>query len=168
MKSLAVVAVLVVCTIACNRSLPTKPASDAAPKLSMAETPQPVFTPHNATLAEQKMCDEQALKRFHEYTEKNEKYATYTSHYDPSVNVCYVRVNRLTVEKGVPMTSSTVVDAFEGRGYANYIWINSQKKQAYEVAPMDCEINLPGKDALHCKSSEEFDELTEKYFGVAQ
>jgi hypothetical protein len=170
MKSLVVVAVLIlsVCTVACNHSSPTKPGSDATPKQSETpREPQPVFTPHIATLAEQKMCDEQALKRFHEYTEKNEKFATYTSHYDPSVNVCYVRVNRVTADK-FPMDNSNVFDAFEGRMYASYMWMNPQGKKYWEVSPSDCEINIPGKDKIVCKSSDEFSELTEKYFGVAQ
>ena len=99
-----------------------KPASEA----------QPLFTPVVATLAQQKMCDEQAAKKFSE--NGHGKYDTYTSHYDPTVNVCYIRVHSVSAEK-FPMVTDVVYDAFGGRVYANYMWINSQNKKYWEVSP---------------------------------
>jgi len=97
---------------------------------------QPLFKPEAATLAQQKMCDEQASKKFHDdestslYTGEKPIYS-YTSHYDPLVNVCYVRVHSVG---GTPMLVSDVVyDAFGGRVYANFIWIGDQKKKYWEV-----------------------------------
>ncbi len=46
---------------------------------------KPLFTPVAASLAQQKMCDEQAAKKFSE--NGHGSYDTYTSHYDPMVNV---------------------------------------------------------------------------------
>ena len=125
---------------------------------------KPLFTPVAATLAQQKMCDEQAAKKFSE--NGHGKYDTYTSHYDPTVNVCYIRVDSISAEK-FPVVTDVVYDAFGGRVYANYIWINSQNKKYWEVSPSTCEIRILGKPDEICKTDAEFDELTEKYFGVA-
>lgn len=124
---------------------------------------QPLFTPEVASLAQQKMCDEQAAKKFGE--NGHGKYDTYTSHYDPTVNVCYIRVHSISAEK-FPMVTDVVYDAFGGRVYANYMWINSHNKKYWEVSPSTCEIHIPDKPDETCKTDTEFDELTEKYFGV--
>jgi hypothetical protein len=126
---------------------------------------QPLFTPEAASLAQQKMCDEQAVKKFSE--NGHGKYDTYTSHYDPTVNVCYIRVHSISAEK-FPMVTDVVYDAFGGRVYANYMWINSQNKKYWEVSPSTCELHIPGKPDEKCKTDAEFDALTEKYFGVTQ
>ena len=134
---------------------------------------QPLFTPVAASLAQQKMCDEQAGKKFREnenidnIPKSNANISSYTSHYDPTVNVCYIRVDSLSAEK-TPVTTATVYDAFGGRVYASYMWINSQNKKYWEVSPSTCEIHIPGKPDETCKTAAEFDELTEKYFGVTQ
>jgi hypothetical protein len=133
----------------------TKPAGEA----------QPLFTPEAASLAQQKMCDEQATKKFSENAHgKND---TYTSHYDTAVNVCYMRVHSLSFDK-FPMVSDSVYDAFGGRVFAEYMWINSQNKKAEEVPPDVCLIYIPGKPAETCRMAVEFDALTEKYFGVTK
>ena len=126
---------------------------------------QPLFTPVAASLAQQKMCDEQSAKKFSE--NGHGKYDTYTSHYDPTVNVCYIRVNSISAEK-FPIVADVVYDAFGGRVYANYVWVNSHNKKYWEVSPSTCEIHIPGKPDETCKTDTEFDELTEKYFNVAQ
>jgi hypothetical protein len=66
------------------------------------------------------------------------------------------------------MVADVVFDAFGGRVYANYMWINSQNKKFWEVSPSMCEIHIPGKPDEACKSAEEFDQLADKYFGVTQ
>lgn len=124
---------------------------------------QPVFTPEAASLAQQKMCDEQAAKKFREYTGGSTTLSKYTSRYDPSVNVCYIRVyyvggNPVTVE-------DTVYDAFGGRVYAAYGWIDSPGDGPRITA---CKILIPDKPDQLCKSITEFNELVERYFGVAQ
>src|SRR5664280_2603354 len=91
-----------------------------------ADEAQPLFTPVVASLAQQRMCAEQAAKKFSE--NGHGKYDAYTSHYDPKVNVCYIRVNSISAEK-FPIVADVVYDAFGGRVYANYLWVNSQNKQ---------------------------------------
>jgi hypothetical protein len=123
---------------------------------------QSLFTPLAATLTQQKMCDEQAAKKFREQTGGSAPYSIYTSRYDPSVNVCYVRV--YYVMGGKPATVvDTVYDAFGGRVYAAYGWIESHGE-----TPTMCKIFIPGKPVQLCKSTAEYNELVERYFGVAQ
>ena len=119
------------------------------------------------------MCDEQAEKRFQEdknsddfgdKKKKNPPLESYTSHYDPTVNVCYVRINSISANP--PMTSDAVYDAFGGREFAAYIWVNAQKKKFFEVPPTECDIDIPGKPQEKCDSIDEFNRETEKYFGV--
>ena len=135
---------------------------------------QPLFTPVTASLAQQKMCDEQAAKKFRENDEtvafheerRIAPMTSYTSHYDSMVNVCYVSVHSYG---GTPLAVTDIVyDAFGGRVYANYIWINPQNKQFSEVPTSQCEIYIPGKPDEKCKTDSEFYALTEKYFGVTQ
>ena len=111
------------------------------------------------------MCDEQAAKKFSE--NGHGKYDTYASHYDPTVNVCYIRVDSISAEK-FPIVTDVVYDAFGGRVYATYIWANAQNKKYWEVSPTECNIDIPGKPEETCKTDTEFDEMTEKYFGVTK
>src|SRR5262245_5148963 len=76
-----------------------------------------------ASLAQQKMCDEQANKKFHEDNPHPTEMDFYTSHYDPKTNVCYMRVSSSSTK--YISTSVAIYDAFEGREYAFYMWINS-------------------------------------------
>lgn len=135
---------------------------DAAKPIGEAQ--QPLFTPVAASLTQQKMCDEQAAKKFNE--NGHGKFDGYTSHYDPAVNVCYIRVD--STGANPPTVTTIVYDAFGGRVYANYSWINSQNKQFWEVSPSMCEIHIPGKPDETCKTDTQFDELTEKYFGITK
>ena len=156
--------------LGCNSKGQTVNAAKPTPKPVEA---QPLFSPVAATLAQQKMCDEQAGKKFRENDssdnsvpkDKNNT-SSYTSHYDPTVNVCYVRVHSMGWKPA--SVADVVYDAFGGRVYANYIWVNSRNKRYWEVPPSMCEIHIPGKAEETCKSDKEFDELTEKYFGVTQ
>jgi hypothetical protein len=85
-----------------------------------------------------------------------------------AANVCYIMVHYLDMSHGYPSASDTVYDAFEGRRYATYIWINSQNKKFWEVAPAVCSIRPLGQDEMSCKSSDEFERLVDKYFGIGQ
>jgi hypothetical protein len=116
------------------------------------------------------MCDEQAAKRFHENEQWDQRFLGnmqstvdrgYTSHYDPKVNVCYVRLHSI----GETSIAETVFDAFEGREYASFA--GSEPKNGVAKPPL-CEIRIPGKPAQDCHSADEFNSLVEKYFGVPE
>jgi hypothetical protein len=131
--------------------------------------------PQRATLAQQKMCDAQASKRFHDgrildghLKEDPSGMNGYTSHFDPSVSVCYVWVRWAQIDKNGASFADTISDAFEGRVYASYMWMNLQHKQAAEVAPTTCSVKPRGQDEITCTSEEEFDRLVDKYFGIGR
>lgn len=123
------------------------------------------------TLIQQKLCAEQAKKAFDEYEEGGHKpgeMSDYTSHLDVNKNVCYVRVSTTTATKQSVTNSVSVFDAFERRVFANYIWVNNSGKKYWEVKPLECDVHPQQQAIIYCQSSDEFDELVEKWFGVAQ
>ena len=144
-----------------SRSVNTAKPTDSEPvNAAKPSETQPPFTPA-ATLAQQKMCDEQAEKKFKEdeFRRANSHISnSYFSHYDPTVNVCYILVESIGGSGG----SSLVYDAFRGRVYAIYSWSTNPQ------AGTTCEIDIPAKPVETCNSGEEFDALTGKYFGVAR
>jgi hypothetical protein len=119
-----------------------------------------------ATLAQQKMCDEQAEKEFHKSNPNASQYDSYTSHYDAEANVCYMMVTTVHTDHGGISFSDTVSDAFEGRGYASYMWINAHGKRFWEVSPAVCTVRPRGQESITCKSEDEFNSLIDKYFGI--
>jgi hypothetical protein len=127
--------------LACNthsRSVnAAKPAGEA----------QPLFTPVTASLAQQKMCDEQAAKKFRE--NGHGALDTYTSHYDPTVNVCYIRVHSLAGNP--PLVTDVVYDAFGGRVYANYLWVNPQNKKYWGCLRLHVKFTFPVSLMRHAR-----------------
>jgi hypothetical protein len=132
-------------------------------------TPRPTYTPdqqkrRQATLSQQKTCDQQARKSFHESNPTPERFLTfdYTSHFDAAMNVCYVEKAFVGyIGRSESLTVSWAVwDAFEGRGYASYIEVG------HDV--MDCEITRPGHPIEWCKTGDEFEDLVQKYFGIGR
>lgn len=161
---LAVLASLIL--VACNKPQPVTAKQGPAP-VETAPAPDDPSQPRLATLAQQKMCAEQAEKQFNS-TSASQGSANFTSHYDARANVCYIMVHDAGVSYGNRTVSDVVYDAFEGRVYANYIFINSQKKYDWEVAPAECDVKPRGQAEITCKSSDEFEELIDKYFGIGR
>jgi hypothetical protein len=136
---------------------------------SMLAVAQP--KPH-APLTQQKMCADEAHKAF-AWSHGSDKEAgnkgwTYTSHYDAESKVCYVMEHNVSSTAGNIGTSDLVFDAYEGRTYASYVWINTEKKKYWEVPPTECSVKPRGQDEITCKSSEEFERLVDKYFGIGR
>jgi hypothetical protein len=128
--------------------------------------------PRHSSLANQKMCAEQARKFYKEDTDfstpgedhvlKNE----FTSHFDDASNVCYVRIDYNTIKNKQVTISSYVFDAFEGRGLASYIWFSEEGKKAWQVKPVECQVGPIRSETKYCTSSSEFETLVEQYFGL--
>jgi hypothetical protein len=140
-------------------------------KAASAESTAEVARP---TLTQQKLCAEQAKKAFDEGQQQarqlggDSPISDYTSHFDPQKNVCYVRVSAVTASKRGVTNSVVVYDAFERRIFANFLWVNYSQKKYWEVKPSECEVHPPQLSTIHCQSSDEFNDLVEKWFGVAQ
>jgi hypothetical protein len=116
------------------------------------------------------MCAERAKIASDEWYphEKNDLGFEYTSHFDSKVNICYLLVHSMTVSKGDSTESEIVVDAYEGREYASYIWINTEKKNYWEVAPTDCHVKPRSDEPITCHSYDEFGALIDRYFGIGR
>ena len=126
------------------------------------------------TLTQQQLCAEQAKKAFDEDQQQarqlggDKPISDYTSHFDPQKNVCYVRISAATVSKRGVTNSVVIYDAFERRTFANFLWVNNSGKKYWEVKPLECEVHPQQQPTAYCNSSDEFNELVEKWFGVAE
>jgi hypothetical protein len=128
----------------------------------------------HAPLSDQKMCADQAKKFFKEtdfsddskHPLKNE----FTSHYDASKKICYVRIDYSTRTTGMKevTVSSYVFDAFEGRNVAAYTWISETGKKYWEVKPVECSIKPAGEPKKYCTTTEEFEAEVDKLFGLGE
>jgi hypothetical protein len=158
--------------VGCNKPQPVKQVTQLV-QTTQASTLEDQSQPRLATLEQQKMCGEQAEKQFNTIEQNDKKFKTsnisdYTSHYDARANVCYMMIHSDSASKTVVSNIKTVFDAFEGRGYASYIWFNAGKKKYWEVAPTTCVVYPRGQPEIKCKSSDEFDALVDKYFGIGR
>ena len=70
--------------------------------------------------------------------------------------------NTTATEKSVSVNKS-LEDAFEGKEYAEFMWINNSGKKYWEVSPSICKVTLPSGQEQICNSSDEFDELIKPY-----
>jgi hypothetical protein len=135
-----------------------------------AATPEPASDPAHPTLAQQKMCAEQAKKAFDDDEQRSRQSGSkgtlsdYTSHFDPEKNICYVRINSISAT----VISTIVYDAFERRLFASYGWVNANGKKFWEVKPMECKVLPPKIEPITCQSDDEFNALVEKWFGVSE
>jgi hypothetical protein len=170
-----VLSALVAVLAGCNNPQPVRQVTQPE-QPTQKSTLEDQTQPRLATLEQQRMCSEQAEKEFKRNEQDAKKFRTigtsdfsdYTSHYDAVANVCYVRINTTSASKKVASNIETVFDAFEGRGYASYIWVNAENKKYWEVAPKTCVVYPRGQPEITCKSSEEFKALVDKYFGIGQ
>jgi hypothetical protein len=168
MKTLLTLTIMagLVLTAGCTKSAPATTAT-AAPAAPVDNNTR------QATLAQQKICADQATRSFNgsdfsKHGKADTMSYEYTSHYDAAANVCYIMVIGTFNGKGKPAASDLVYDAFEGRVYANYVWINTQNKKYWEVPPMMCSVKPRGGDELTCHSSDEFETLIDKHFGIGR
>jgi|SRR5579862_1677852 len=129
----------------------------------------------NANLDEQKKCDAQANKVYHQsreldghHTEDSTGMNYYTSHFDPSLNSCYVWIRWAKMDKDGFAFANTVEDAFEGRVYASFMWMNLNGKKAWEVKPIECWVKPRKQEKISCESEDDFDKLVEKNFGIGR
>jgi hypothetical protein len=124
----------------------------------------------HAPLSQQKQCADQAKRAFDESYNpvKDGMNYEFTSHFDSKANICYILVHAGGVSFGNPASNDLVFDAYEGRGYASYVWINTTKKKYWEIAPTECSVKPRNNEEIFCHSQDEFDSLIDKYFGIGR
>jgi hypothetical protein len=113
---------------------------------------------HAASLAEQKTCDEQAHKKYHEITDNALFTGSYVgSHYDSKEGACYFRyeMSRILHEDKELEFGSLVRDAFSGKVLAIFL-SGDRHPQDYICAV----------GSTQCKDSTEFNTLVEQRFGL--
>ncbi len=113
----------------------------------------------NANLDLQGKCAEQALKAWKSGAWEKLQNATYSNHYNASMNKCFMRIdNSIPDRSGAVFTSDRIVDAYEGKVYGELTWKLDEAGNA-----MRCKATLPTGEAVQCTSPEEFDALIEPF-----
>lgn len=64
---------------------------------------------------------------------------------------------------GVGWNNRAVLDAFENRDYAGYVWRTVGDKKFWEVPPIKCAVRTASGDEQICNSKEEFDKLIKPF-----
>jgi hypothetical protein len=111
----------------------------------------------------QEKCARQAREEFKSEGFESEKGAEFSSHFNRRMGKCFVLIQNSTITRNIPATSKTLLDAYEGRVYAEYVWSNSQGKKYWEVAPMICDVVAPSGEKQVCHSDDEFEESIKIY-----
>jgi hypothetical protein len=128
-----------------------------------ARTAEVKIPSQTASIELQSQCAKQAAIAFKQSGWSTEKLADSINHYNTKLGKCFVEITDTTIENGDPSHSAIVSDAFEGKVYGSYQWINVTKKQFWEVPPTECEVTMPTGETKYCKSSAEFEDLTKIY-----
>jgi hypothetical protein len=123
-----------------------------------------------ATLAEQKMCSEQADQIIHNRIISGNDQGLYTydgvSHYDASTGICYMEISRHRRDQYAEETIRDIQDAFGGGGVGYFGQIIAATYRDFPHKPFSCKIYPPGQPEIKCTSEEEFNDLALKYFGI--
>jgi subtilisin family serine protease len=122
-----------------------------------------VAAPPAPSLELQGRCAKQAAEVFKQEGYGTEPLADFTNHYSGKMGRCFVVISNTKVTGNVSSADKSLSDAFEGKVYGSYTWINSQGKKYWEVAPSVCTVTLPSGEEKKCQSSEEWDELVKAY-----
>jgi hypothetical protein len=114
----------------------------------------------------QEKCAKQAHEEFKHEGLEGKPLAEFSDHYNPKLGKCFVEVDYTDAKSNQMFVSRTVMDAFEGRVYASYIWNNSSKKKYWEVPPIKCSVTMLSAEERTCSSDsgpDGFDALIKQY-----
>ena len=113
----------------------------------------------SANLDLQAKCAEQAAKTWKSGGWDKLKNATYSNHYNSSMNKCFMRIeNSIPDRSGAVFASDRIVDAYEGKVYGELTWRLDEAGNA-----MRCKAILPSGEQVQCTSPEEFDSLVQQF-----
>ena len=115
-----------------------------------------------ANLDLQEKCSNQASSVSRQMGLKS-AFAVYTNHYNPKLNKCFITVFNTATVGSIPTVSMWVQDAYEGKEYAEYFWINRHGQWYLEVKPDTCKVTLLSGIEKTCESQEEFEQLIKVY-----
>jgi hypothetical protein len=114
------------------------------------------------SLEEQAICAEQAKAAFQDYKAGAHPPGTsdYQSHYNKTLNKCFVLINQKSELNGEPVMATELYDAIERPVLASYIQLTKEGKEYLR----NCELTptLQEKETI-CASKQEFDAFVSKY-----
>lgn len=86
----------------------------------------------------------------------------FTNHYNTKLNRCFVEIH---VMHSKPISeSTTVIDAFESKPIADYLFVHPKNnKQYWNTKPVLCDVLSLSGETKYCGYSEEFDTLIKPY-----
>lgn len=117
----------------------------------------------------QEKCAEQAKKVFHALGYKDEQQNLntdiYQSHYNTKIGKCFMAVEstNMTTSPGTQFTTRILLDAFEQREYAEYMWMSRKDKKYWEVPPTVCKLIASSTSEQICKSEDDYKAFVAKY-----
>jgi hypothetical protein len=111
----------------------------------------------------QEKCSKQAAAEYRQEGLEASSMSEFTNHYSAKLGRCFVIIKSISATQNVASTHKLLVDAYEGKVLGNYVWINSQGKKFWEVAPSDCTVTLPSGEEKTCQSNDEWDNLVKAY-----
>ena len=118
----------------------------------------------------QDKCAVQADKMFHQLgwgkplPSNSPRAEEYVSHYNTKMNKCFLEVTIEDFRDGT--TTHTLLDAFERREYAFYLWRVDDKKKYWEVPPKRCSLHAPQEDEAFCTSEDAYKAFVDRFMGA--
>jgi hypothetical protein len=115
----------------------------------------------------QQKCAAQAHAQYVQSGWGKDPSAGFVNHYNEKMNSCFMVISSTDtkISPGNVFMNFTLVDAFEGKVFGNYIWRSDPVKKYWEVKPFMCDITLPSGEKKVCHSDAEFKELIKVYMG---
>lgn len=116
----------------------------------------------NATLSRE--CSDKAEQVYKSGSyNANSMADSYVSHYEPKLSKCFIEVTTSSQIGDNFFKMKNLFDAYDGRGYGDYIGHINLKGSAGNAFVNQCDMTPIGKDKTYCKSEGEFDAFTKGY-----
>jgi hypothetical protein len=114
------------------------------------------------SLEQQAMCAKQAKVAFQDWVDDSKKgspnllqHSEYQSHYNTKLTKCFIAIETMIFGGKSTTRGWTLMDAFEQRVYAQYIWTFPDEPS--------CDLIPTSQTQTHCSSKDEFDAFVAKY-----
>ncbi len=119
-----ILAVLVLGYVVVSQSKRIDQLKVSSPAVDAKSDPGPIY----ADLDSQAKCAKQAQIAFRELG-FDRKTDNYVNHYNMKLGRCFVQTEMGGISNGVPVVNRGLSDAFEGKVYGTYAWMNNQGKK---------------------------------------
>ena len=117
----------------------------------------------------QEKCAGQAEKVFralgYKAIQQNGNTDIYQSHYSKKLGKCFMAIEstNVTTTPGTTFTNRFLLDAFEQREYAEYMWISRKDRKDWDVPPTTCKLIPSSASEQFCKSDDEYKTFVANY-----